>query len=166
MEIILCTLEPKDWLNVVLAIIGILVSGVGLAIAIWQIFKMRQTSEAVQSEVLASQNKIRQTVESNEIGKSIKDLEAAIEDVKLKMLDVQILLENDDLIRKFLRGDEFAKYQSDKKRFNDSIKTVNKDMSFIENLDVTKVKNCIIDIRKSLIHVENAIKHSAYDRED
>ena len=52
MGIILCTLEPKDWLNVVLAIIGILVSGFGLYIAICQIKRMRKTSEAVHEEVI------------------------------------------------------------------------------------------------------------------
>lgn len=169
----LCTLDAKDWLNVILAIIGILVSSIGLIIAIRQIIGVKKTSEAVQKEVLSSQNKIRQTVESNEIGKAIKDLEFAIEDVKrreftsasLKMMDVQVLLENDELISKFLDDDESSKYIKNKRRFNNSIKTVNKDINFIDNIDITKVKNSLVDIRKSLIQVENAIKHSAYDRE-
>lgn len=102
--IILCALEPKDWLNVVLAIIGILVSGVGLYIAIRQIVRMRTTSEAVQKEVLKSQKQIRQTLDSNEIGRAVKNLEQAIEFVSrneyghalTRMMDVKSMIENED----------------------------------------------------------------------
>ena len=62
--ILFCDLQPKDWLNVILAIIGILVSGGGLIVAINQIMKMRTTAEAVQEEVKASQKRIRQTLDS------------------------------------------------------------------------------------------------------
>ena len=71
---VLCSLEAKDWLNVVLAIIGIIVSGGGLAIAIYQIAKMRTTSETVQKEVKKSQKQIRLTLDSNDIGRAVKNL--------------------------------------------------------------------------------------------
>jgi len=74
-----CTLDAKDWLNVILAITGILVSGIGLVIAIRQISHMRKTSEAVHEEVIKSQKQIRQTLDSNEIGRAVKNLEQAID---------------------------------------------------------------------------------------
>ena len=74
--------------------------------AINQIMKMRTTAEAVQKEVKASQKRIRQTLDSNEIGRAVKNLEQAIEYVSrdeyshalTRMMDVKSMVENDAVI--------------------------------------------------------------------
>ena len=104
---LLCTLDDKDWLNVILSIIGILVSGGGLIIAIHQICRMKKTSEKVHEEVINSQKQIRQTLDSNEIGRAVKNLEQAIEFVSreeygyalTRMMDVKSMVENEDIIK-------------------------------------------------------------------
>lgn len=67
-----------DWINIVLAIVGILVSGGGLYFAIRQIVKMKKTSEAVHDEVIKSQKRIRQTLDSNDIGRAVTNLKQAM----------------------------------------------------------------------------------------
>lgn len=168
----LSTLDAKDWLNVVLAIIGILVSGIGLVIAIKQILRMRKTSEAVHEEVIKSQKQIRQTLDSNEIGRAIKNLEQAIEFINSKevnravarMIDVKGIIENDDLVNKFLPKDIQSKYFTNKRRFHESVKTVMSDVNFTDGIDKRIVISSLMDMYDSLIKVENAIKNSAYDR--
>lgn len=172
--ILLCNLEPKDWLNVVLALIGIFVSGGGLFIAIRQIYRVRTTSEAVQSEVKASQKKIRQTLDSNEIGRAIKSLEHAIDYVSreeydhalTKLMDVKSIIENDEIILKFLPAQKISDYDYKKIRFNDSFKTIASDIMFPASIDRRMVQNSLVDIHNYLLQVENQIKASVYDRKD
>lgn len=166
------TLEAKDWLNVILAIIGILVSGIGLVIAIRQICHMRKTSEAVQKEVKKSQKQIRQTIDSNEIGRAIKNLEQAIEFINNKeinravarMIDVKSIIENDCIISQFLSKEQQSRYYTNKDRFHESVKTVMNDVHFADSIDKRMVISSLMDMYDSLIKVENAIKNSTYDR--
>lgn len=174
MESVLCTLEPKDWLNVVLAIIGILVSGGGLCIAICQIIRMRTTSEKVQSEVKQSQEQIRQTLDSNEIGRAVKNLEQAIEFVSrdeyghalTRMMDVKSMIENEAVINKFINPSNLSEYDYHKRRFNESFKTVATDNKFPKSIDRRMVQNSLIDIHNYFLQIENRIKASIYERKD
>ena len=174
MGIILCTLEPKDWLNVVLAIIGILVSGVGLYIAVCQIMRMRKTSEVVHEEVIKSQKHIRQTLDSNEIGRAVKNLEQAIDFVSreeygyalTKMMDVKSLLENEDIIKTFLIPTNLSEFDYHKRRFNESFKTVATDIKYPSSIDRRMVQNSLIDIHNYLLQIENKIKSSVYERKN
>lgn len=169
---VLCILEPKDWLNIVLAIIGILVSGGGLFIAIRQICRVRKTSEAVQEEVKESQKKIRRTLDSNEIGRAVKNLEQAIEFVSreeyshalTRMMDVKSMIENDDFIKQFMSQADFSVFEYHKRRFNDSYKTVASDIMYPENIDRQIIQNNLIDIQNYLLQIENQIKASVYER--
>lgn len=174
MGIILSTLEPKDWLNVVLAIVGILVSGCGLYIAIRQIVKMKKTSEAVHDEVIKSQKQIRQTLDSNDIGRAVKNLEQAIEFVSrdeyehalTRMMDVKSMIENEDIIHTFLTPSNFSEFDYHKRRFNESFKTVATDIKFPSNIDRRMVQNSLVDIHNYLLQIENKIKASVYVRKD
>lgn len=169
---VLCNLVPKDWLNIVLAIIGILVSGGGLFIAIHQICRVRKTSEAVQEEVKESQKKIRRTLDSNEIGRAVKNLEQSIDYIKneeynralTRMIDVKSIIENDTIVKQFLPEDFQLSYSINKRRFHDSVKTIMTDINHTDNIDKRMVLNSLIDIYDSLIKVENAIKDSVYER--
>lgn len=169
---VLCSLEPKDWLNVILAIVGILVSGFGLIIAIYQICRMRKTSEAVHEEVKKSQKQIRQTLDSNEIGRAIKNLEQAIEFINNKeinravarMIDVKGIIENDGIVNQFLSKEQQGEYFTNKNRFHESVKTVMNDVNFADSIDKRIVISSLMDMYDSLIKVENAIKNSSYDR--
>lgn len=171
---VLCSLEAKDWLNVVLAIIGIIVSGGGLAIAIYQIAKMRTTSETVQKEVKKSQKQIRLTLDSNDIGRAVKNLEQAIEFVSrdeyghalTRMMDVKSMIENEDVIKTFLTPLNHAEFDSHKRRFNESFKTVATDNLYPNSIDRRMVLNSLIDIHNYLLQIENNIKASVYERKD
>lgn len=167
-------LEPKDWLNIVLAIIGIFVSGLGLCIAIRQIKRMRKTSEAVHEEVKKSQKQIRQTLDSNEIGRAVKNLEQAIEFVSrdeyghalTRMMDVKSMIENEDIIQTFLPPSNLTEFDYHKRRFNESFKTVATDIKYPKSIDRQMVQNNLIDIQKYLLQIENKIKASVYERKD
>ena len=174
MGIILCSLEPKDWLNVVLAIIGILVSGGGLYIAIRQIMKMKKTSKAVHDEVIKSQKQIRQTLDSNEIGRAVINLKQAIEFVSrdeyehalTRMMDVKSIIENDDIINTFLTSSHLSEFDFHKRRFDESFKTVATDIQYPHSIDRRMVQNSLIDIHNYLLQIENKIKASVYERKD
>lgn len=169
--IVLCSLQAKDWLNVILAIIGILVSGIGLVIAIRQICRMRKTSEAVQIEVKASQKKIRQTLDSNEIGRAVKNLEQAIEFVSrneyshalTRMMDVKSMVENDEVIYKFLPKELHDEYEVHKKRFNESFTIVSSDVNYPASINRRMIQSSLVAIHGTLLKVENLIKASVYD---
>ena len=171
---LLCSLEPKYWLNVVLAIIGILVSGVGLYIAIRQIVRMRTTSETVQKEVLKSQKQIRQTLDSNEIGRAVKNLEQAIEFVSrneyghalTRMMDVKSMIENEEMIHTFLAPPNLSEFDYHKRRFDESFKTVPTDIQYPNSIDRRMVQNSLTDIHNYLLQIENKIKASVYERKD
>lgn len=174
MGINLCILEPKDWLNVVLAIIGILVSGVGLYIAICQIMRMRTTSEAVHQEVKKSQKQIRQTLDSNEIGRAVTNLKQAIEFVSrdeyehalTKMMDVKSMIENEEIIQTFLSPSNMTEFNYHKYRFNESFKTVATDIQYPQSIDRRMVQSSLIDIHNYLLQIENKIKAAVYERKD
>lgn len=167
----LCTLDAKDWLNVILAIIGIFVSGIGLVIAIRQICRMRKTSEAVQIEVKASQKRIRQTLDSNEIGRAVKNLEQAIEFVSrdeyshalTRMMDVKSMIENDAVICKFLPKELHIEYEFHKRRFNESFTIVSSDVKYPASIDRRMIQSSLVEIHGTLLKVENLIKASVYD---
>lgn len=165
------TLAPKDWINFSLAIIGIVVSGGGLFIAIRQMVRVRKTSEAVQTEVKASQLRIRQTLDSNEIGRAIKNLEQAIEYISrdeyshalTRMMDVKSIIENDNMICKFLPKELHFEYELYKKRFGDSFKTISSDINFSSNIDRRMIQSSLVEIHGILAKIENQIKASVYD---
>ncbi len=167
----LITLEAKDWLNVLLAVIGILVSGIGLIIAIKQIRRMRKTSEAVQIEVKASQKRIRQTLDSNEIGRAVKNLEQAIEYVSrneyshalTRMMDVKSMVENDAVICKLLPKDLHSEYELHKRRFKESFKIVSSDVQYPASIDRRMIQSSLVEIHETLVKVENLIKASVYE---
>ena len=169
--ILFCDLQPKDWLNVILAFIGILVSGGGLIVAINQIMKMKTTAEAVQEEVKASQKRIRQTLDSNEIGRAVKNLEQAIEYVSrdeyshalTRMMDVKSMVENDAVICKFLPKELQHEYDLHKRRFKESFKIVSSDVKYPANIDRRMIQSSLVEIHETLVKVENLIKASVYD---
>lgn len=174
MGIILCTLEPKDWLNVVLSIVGILVSGGGLYIAIRQIVKMKRTSEAVNDEVKKSQKQLRQTLDSNEIGRAVTNLKQAIEFISrdeyehalTRMMDVKSMIENEEMIQTFLPPSNLSEFDYHKRRFNESFKTVATDIKYPNNIDRRMVQCSLSDIHNYLLQIENKIKASVYERKD
>lgn len=168
---LLSILDAKDWLNVILAIVGILVSGIGLIIAIRQIRMMRKTAEAVQIEVKEFQKKIRQTLDSNDIGRTIKNLEQAIEYVSrdeyshalTRMMDVKSMIENDAVICKFLPNELHNEYDYHKRRFKESFKIVSSDVLYPGNIDRRMIQSSLVEIHETLIKVENMLKASVYD---
>lgn len=170
----LSSLQAKDWLNIVLAIIGILVSGIGLFIAIRQICRMKKTSEAVQAEVIKSQVQIRQTLDSNEIGRAVKNLEQAIDFVSreeyshalTRMMDVKSMVENEDIISTFLTPSNKYEFDYHKRRFNESFKTVATDIKFPDSIDRRMVQNSLTDIHNYLLQIENKIISSVYERKN
>ena len=93
---------------------------------------MRATSEAVHREVKKSQRQIRQTLDSNDSGRAVKNLEQAIEFVSrdeygyalTRMMDVKGMLENKDILQVFLTPSYMSEFDYHKRRFNESFKTV------------------------------------------
>lgn len=163
-----------DWVNIVLAIVGILVSGGGLYIAIRQIVKMKKTSEAVHDEVKKSQKQIRQTLDSNEIGRAVTNLKQAIEFVSrdeyehalTRMMDVKSMIENEEMIQTFLAPSNMSEFDYHKRRFNESFKTVATDIKYPNSIDKRMVQSSLIDIHNYLLQIENKIKASVYERKD
>lgn len=166
--------ECKDWLNVILAIIGIFVSGCGLAVAIHQICKVKKASEQVQDEVIKSQERIRQTLDSNDICRAVKNLEQAIDYVSkceyrqalTRMLDVKVMIENDVIIRRFLSKERYDKYELCKRCFNESLKIVSTDVMFPESINRGMIQNSLTDIHGFFAEVENQIKNAVYVKND
>lgn len=169
---VLRSLQAKDWLNVILAIIGILVSACGLAVAIHQICRMRRTSEKVHKEVVKSQEQIRKTLDSNEIGRAVKNLEQAIDFVSreeydhalTKLMDVKSMIENDEIIKTFLPKSEVSDFEFYRRRFNDSFKAIAGDVNKPENIDRRIVQSSLSDIQNFFLRIENNVKASVYER--
>lgn len=169
-ESLLSSLESKDWLNIILAIIGIAVSSIGLCFAIKQIRNMRTTAETVYQNVTDAQKRIRETMNSNEIGRAIKNLEQAMEYVRkdeyshalTRMIDVKGLIENEKMICNFLPLSKRSSYDLQKRRFNESLKTLASDIDFPNNIDRRIIQNSLVEIHGSLLIVENCIKQSVY----
>jgi len=165
-------LEAKDWLNVVLAVIGIIVSGGGLVIAIVQICRMRRTSEEVQKEVMNSQIKIRQTLDTSEIAKALKSLEDAIQSVRdkkleralMRMMDAEITIENPGLTDVFIADSDKERFKRQKRIYKESMKTIASNLEYITNIDVRMTLDSLVDIRNTMVKIENAIKASVYER--
>ena len=174
LESLICSLDAKDWLNIILAIIGIGVSGGGLYLAISQIRGMKRTSEAVYYEVAKSQDKIRQTFDTSEITKTLADLDDAIQsinDVKLervlmRMMDAQKTIENENMINKLLPKKYWTDFEIQKKNFHEAINIIEANIEQSNNIDLRRVKISLIDIRNYIIKVNNSLKNSVYDKND
>lgn len=165
-----------DMLNLVLTIVGILVSGIGLVYAIKQVKGLQKITEKyqeqVKAEVTTAQEKIRNGLEISEVTLCIKNLESSIKYIQdgqielamLRMEDIETTLHNDSLSEKFLNVEQKSSYKDAIVNFKDSLRSVMKNTRTKENLNIDFVLESLSTIRENMSIIENNLKSSLYGK--
>ena len=163
-------------LNLILTILGILVSGFGLYYAIIQVkgWKKitREYQEQVKQEVSTAQNKIRDGLYISEVTLCIKNLESSIKYIRegktelalLRMEDIETTLHNSSLVDKYLEINQRYKFKEAIDNFQDSLRSVMKNTEDEQNLNIDFIIDSLSSIRGFLSIIDNNIKNSLYGK--
>lgn len=165
-----------DMLNLLLTILGILVSGLGLWYAILQVKGLKkitaQYQQQVQQEVAIAQNKIRDGLYISEVTMCIKNLESAIRYVRegkielalLRMEDIETTLHNNSLSEKYLSYSQQGQFKNAMDDYKDSLKSVMKNTNDEGNLNKEFILDSLLAIRGFLSIIDNKIKDTLYGK--
>lgn len=165
-----------DMLNLLLTIIGILVSGLGLWYAIRQVNGLKeitaQYQQQVHQEVTIAQNKIRDGIYISEVTMCIKNLESAIRYVRegkielalLRMEDIETTLHNNSLSEKYLSNSQQGQFRNALDDYKDSLKSVMKNTNDEDNLNKEFILDSLSAIRGFLSIIDNKIKDTLYGK--
>ena len=165
-----------DMLNLILTIIGILVSAFGLYYAIVQVkgLKMitKEYQEQVKQEVSTAQNKIRDGLHISEVTLCIKNLESSIKYVRegktelalLRMEDIETTLHNTSLSDKYLDINQRYKFKEAIDNYQDSLRSVMKNTQDEKNLNIEFIIDSLSSIRGFLSIMDNNLKDSLYGK--
>lgn len=163
-------------LNLILTILGILVSGFGLYYAIIQVKGLkkitREYQEQVKQEVSTAQNKIRDGLYISEVTLCIKNLESSIKYIRegktelalLRMEDIETTLHNSSLVDKYLEINQRYKFKEAIDNFQDSLRSVMKNTEDEQNLNIDFIIDSLSSIRGFLSIIDNNIKNSLYGK--
>lgn len=172
------TMEPRDWLNVVLAIIGILVSGVGLYYAIMQVKGLQKITieyqEQVKKEVSSAQEKIRDGLLISEVTLCLKNLESSIKYIQegkmelamLRMEDIETTLHNSTLSKDYLTDCQHSQFKEAIDDFKDSLRSVMKNSKDKNKINSDFIIDSLSAIRGFLSIIDNNLKSSLYGKRD
>lgn len=165
-----------DMLNLILTIIGILVSAFGLYYAIMQVKGLKMITEEyqeqVKQEVSTAQNKIRDGLHISEVTLCIKNLESSIKYIRegktelalLRMEDIETTLHNTSLSEKYLDINQRYKFKEAIDNYQDSLRSVMKNTQEENNLNIEFIIDSLSSIRGFLSIMDNNLKDSLYGK--
>lgn len=163
-------------LNLILTIIGILVSAIGLYYAIIQVKGLKKITEEyqeqVKQEVTTAQNKIRDGLHISEVTLCIKNLESSIKYIRegktdlalLRMEDIEATLHNSSLSEKYLDFQQRYKFKVAIDNYQDSLRSVMKNTKDKKNLNIDFIIDSLSSIKGYLSIIDNNIKDSLYGK--
>ena len=163
-------------LNIILSIIGILVSGLGLWYAIKQVKGLKKITEEyrlqVHQEVMSAQDKIRDGLNISEVTMCIKNLESAIIYVRdgkidlalLRMEDIETILHNNSLSEKYLSLGDRNRFKTAIEDYKDSLKSIMKNTVDENDLNRAFIIESLSSIRSYLAIIDNNIKDTLYGK--
>ena len=163
-------------LNLILTIVGILVSGIGLYYAIKQVKGLKEITEEyqeqVKQEVRTAQNKIRDGLYISEVTQCIKNLDSSIRNIRegklelalIRMEDIEVTLHNSSLSEKFLNINERYQFKDAIDNYQDSLRSVMKNANDKKNLNIDFIIDSLSEIRGFLSIIDNNIKDSLYGK--
>ena len=162
--------------NLILTIIGILVSGFGLYYAIKQVKGLQkiteQYQEQVKLEVTTAQEKIRNGLLISEVTLCLKNLESAIKYIQeskielamLRMEDIESTLHNSSLSEKYLTNYQQSQFNDAIADYKDSLRSVMKNSKDKKNLNSDFIIDSLSAIRGFLSIIDNNLKISLYGK--
>lgn len=171
----ICNLQ-MNILNLILTILGILVSGFGLYYAIIQVKGLqkitKQYQEQVKQEVSTAQQKIRDGLLISEITLCLKNLESTIKYIRdgkvelamLRMEDIETTLHNSSLSECYLTNDQQLKFKEAIDDYKDSLRSVIKYSRDKKNLNNDFIIDSLSSIRSFLSIIDNNLKISLYGK--
>lgn len=163
-------------LNLILTIVGILVSGFGLYYAIKQVKGLKDITEnyqkQVKQEVSTAQGKIRDGLFISEVTLCIKNLESSIKYIRegrielalIRMEDIETTLHNSSLSEKYLSLNQQYKFKEAIGNYQDSLRSVMKNTNEEGNLNIDYIIDSLSAIRGFLSIIDNNIKDSLYGK--
>ena len=165
-----------DTVNLILTIIGILVSGFGLYYAIKQVKGLQkiteQYQEQVKQEVSTAQEKIRNGLLISEVTLCLKNLESAIKYIQegkvelamLRMEDIESTLHNSSISEKYLTNYQQSQFKEAINDYKDSLRSVIKSSKNKKNLNSDFIIDSLSTIRGFLSIIYNNLKISLYGK--
>lgn len=163
-------------LNLILTIIGILVSAIGLFYAVMQVKGLKKITEEyqeqVKQEVTTAQDKIRNGLLISEVTLCIKNLKSAIKYIQegeiqlamLRMEDIETTLHNSSLSEHYLDPIQQLRFQEAIDDYKDSLRSVMKNAKDKKNLNIDFIIDSLSSIRGFLSTIDNNIKSSLYGK--
>lgn len=163
-------------LNLILSVIGILVSGIGLLYAIKQVKGLKKITEdyqkQVKQEVATAQDKIRNGLLISEVTLCVKNLESAIKYVQegkielamLRMEDIETTLHNSSLSECYLDRLQQMKFKEAIDDYKDSLRSIMKNAKDKKNLNIDFIIDSLSSIRGFLSIIDNNLKRSLYGK--
>ena len=165
-----------DMLNLLLTILGILVSGFGLYYAIMQVKGLKDITEKyqeqVKEEVATAQEKIRDGLLISEVTLCLKNLESAIKYIQegkielamLRMEDIETTLHNSSLSEDYLTDYQQSRFRDAIDDYKDSLRSVMKNSKDKKNLNSDFIIDSLSAIRGFLSIIDNNLKSSLYGK--
>lgn len=165
-----------DTVNLILTIIGILVSGFGLYYAIKQVKGLQkiteQYQEQVKQEVSTAQEKIRNGLLISEVTLCLKNLESAIKYIQegkvelamLRMEDIESTLHNSSLSEKYLTNYQHSQFKEAIDNYKDSLRSLMKNSKDKKNLNSDFIIDSLSAVRGFLSIIDNNLKISLYGK--
>lgn len=165
-----------ETLNLILTIVGILVSFFGLYYAIKQVKGLKIITEEyqkqVKQEVTTAQNKIRDGLLISEVTLCLKNLESAIKYIQegkvelamLRMEDIENTLHNGSLSEKYLTNYQQSQFKDAIDDYKDSLRSVMKNSKDTKNLNIDFIIDSLFAIRGFLSIIDNNLKISLYGK--
>lgn len=165
-----------EMLNLILTIIGILVSGFGLYYAIMQVKGLKkitsQYQEQVKQEVATAQDNIRNGLHISEVTLCLKNLESAIKYIQesktelalLRMEDIETTLHNSSLSEKYLTKIQQMQFKDAIDDYKDSLRSIMKNPQNEKNLNIDFIIDSLSAIREFLSIIDNNLKASLYGK--
>lgn len=162
--------------NLILTIMGILVSGFGLYYAIKQVKGLQtiteQYQEQVKAEVTTAQEKIRNGLLISEVTLCLKNLESAIKYIQegkvelamLRMEDIETTLHNSSLSENYLTNSQKSQFKDAIDDYKDSLRSVMKNSKDKKNLNSDFIIDSLSVIRGYLSIIDNNLKISLYGK--
>jgi len=165
-----------EYTNLLLTIVGILVSGIGLYYAIKQVKGLKEITiayqEQVEKEVSTAQQKIRDGLHISEVTLCLKNLESAIKYIQegkielamLRMEDIETTLHNNSLSENYLNNSQQSQFKDAIDDYRDSLRSVMKNSKDKKNLNCDFIIDSLSTIRGFLSIIDNNLKISLYGK--